>query len=76
MHAHMEHRPLLSWAHLLPQVKDAFRKLCLIYHPDKCSPDIKPIAEAKFQSIKDAYDCILKRECDALPSLEARWVAE
>ncbi|KAG1656680.1 hypothetical protein FOA52_007250 [Chlamydomonas sp. UWO 241] len=42
------------------QVKDAFRKLCLVYHPDKCSPDRVHVAEAKFKSIKDAYDTILK----------------
>ncbi|KAG1653580.1 hypothetical protein FOA52_008027 [Chlamydomonas sp. UWO 241] len=49
------------------QVKDAFRKLCLVYHPDKCSPDRVHVAEAKFKSIKDAYDTILKGQAGYAP---------
>mmetsp|Transcript_18649 Transcript_18649/g.40064 ORF Transcript_18649/g.40064 Transcript_18649/m.40064 type:complete len:216 (-) Transcript_18649:50-697(-) len=49
------------------QVKEAFRKLCLQYHPDKCADDIKPIAEAKFRQIKNAYDSILKGQAGYAP---------
>lgn len=33
------------------KVKEAFRRLCLIYHPDKCAPSLKPVAEAKFKTM-------------------------
>uniref|UniRef100_A0A7R9V9E1 J domain-containing protein n=1 Tax=Chlamydomonas euryale TaxID=1486919 RepID=A0A7R9V9E1_9CHLO len=49
------------------QVKDAFRKLCLIYHPDKCSPELASTAEARFKNIKDAYDTILKGQAGYAP---------
>lgn len=49
------------------QVKEAFRRLCLVYHPDKCTVDLKPVAEAKFKSIKDAYDAILKGQAGYPP---------
>lgn len=43
------------------QVKEQFRKLCLQFHPDKCSPSIaKDVAEARFRDIKGAYDAILR----------------
>uniref|UniRef100_A0A7S3R582 J domain-containing protein n=1 Tax=Dunaliella tertiolecta TaxID=3047 RepID=A0A7S3R582_DUNTE len=49
------------------QVKEAFRKLCLQYHPDKCDPSIKPTAEARFHKIKAAYDSILRGQAGYNP---------
>lgn len=42
------------------EVKEAFRKLCLQYHPDKCPTDARPLAESRFRAIKNAYDNILR----------------
>ncbi|KAL6748964.1 molecular chaperone [Haematococcus lacustris] len=50
------------------QVKEAFRRLCLESHPDKCSnPALKSGAEAKFRLIKSAYDTILKGQAGYAP---------
>lgn len=49
------------------QVKDAFRKLCLTHHPDKCPADMRAGAEARFREIKGAYDAILKGQAGYAP---------
>ena len=36
------------------------RRLAQEWHPDKCKPERKALAEVKFKEIKDAYDQILK----------------
>ena len=41
-------------------MKESFRRLCLQYHPDKCAPDLRGVAEERFRGIKSAYDEILK----------------
>ncbi|KAG2497644.1 hypothetical protein HYH03_004383 [Edaphochlamys debaryana] len=42
------------------EVKEAFVKLCKLYHPDKVSADQRVLAEARFRDIKGAYDTILR----------------
>ncbi len=42
------------------QIKQAYRKLALKYHPDK-NPD--PSAEEKFKEIAEAYDVLSDRKC-------------
>ena len=37
------------------QVKQAYRKLCLLHHPDLCSPDKRAEAEKTFKLITEAY---------------------
>mmetsp|Transcript_18648 Transcript_18648/g.31796 ORF Transcript_18648/g.31796 Transcript_18648/m.31796 type:complete len:244 (+) Transcript_18648:124-855(+) len=50
------------------QVKDAFRKLCLQYHPDKVASGVdKRSAETRFRVIKSAYDEILKGQAGYAP---------
>ena len=44
-------------------VKKAYRKMAVKYHPDKLigvSQDIKNLAEEKFLAVKDAYEQIMK----------------
>lgn len=52
------------------QVKEAFRKLCMQYHPDKQrggrASDIIA-AETKFRLIKDAYEILLKSHAGYSP---------
>lgn len=48
-------------------MKDAFRKLCMEYHPDRCKPELKPVAGARFREIKSAYDVLLKMQAGYSP---------
>eukprot|EP00798_Chlamydomonas_sp_ICE-L_P013126 gene13126-3446_t len=49
------------------QVKEAFRRLCMEYHPDKCTTHHKHVAEARFKEIKNAYDHILQGQAGYAP---------
>ncbi len=50
----------MTWVLFPAQVKDAFRRLVLQYHPDKCAPDVRVASEAKVKEIKNAYETILR----------------
>lgn len=39
-------------------LKKAYKKLALKWHPDRCPPDKKEEAQTKFQEIGEAYDCL------------------
>ncbi|KAL4442349.1 hypothetical protein ABPG74_005690 [Tetrahymena malaccensis] len=41
------------------QVKKAYRKFAMLYHPDKCNDDKKEISKEKFKIIADAYQNLL-----------------
>lgn len=47
------------------QIKDAYRKLAIKYHPDKSN---EPDAEAKFKEVSRAYDILSKNFSDNNPS--------
>jgi len=54
----------------LPEIKQAYRRLAMIYHPDKNKND--PYAEAQFNEIKEAYEVLInpvKKET----YLQERW---
>ncbi|ORX50062.1 DnaJ-domain-containing protein [Piromyces finnis] len=41
------------------EIKNAYKKLCILYHPDKHSSDInKTVAQREFQKINKAYDIL------------------
>jgi len=40
----------------LPEIKQAFRRLARLYHPDKNIND--PYAEVKFNEVKEAYEVL------------------
>ena len=49
----------------IDEVKKAYRKMAMKYHPDKLegvSDDIKRLAEEKFLKVKEAYDAIMHRK--------------
>ncbi len=52
------------------EIKKAYRKLALRYHPDRVPPDRKKEAEARFKEISEAYYCLSdkrrREEYDAL----------
>ena len=37
------------------ELKKAYRKLALKWHPDRCAPEKKDDAQAKFQEIGEAF---------------------
>ena len=54
----------------LPEIKQAFRRLAMLYHPDKNIND--PYAEVQFNEVKEAYEILanpVKKEC----YLQERW---
>jgi hypothetical protein len=78
-------RPLLSFATLkdyyaildiapsatLPEIKQAYRKLVMLYHPDKNNDD--PYALARFTEIKEAYEVLTNPQKKEL-YLQDRWL--
>ncbi|KAK3115983.1 hypothetical protein LTR53_004155 [Teratosphaeriaceae sp. CCFEE 6253] len=42
----------------LANVKSAYRKLAIQLHPDKCSPELRPLHTALFQRLQDAYETL------------------
>jgi len=40
------------------EIKKAYRKLALKWHPDRCSPDKKTEAQTKFQEIGEAFEVL------------------
>lgn len=55
----------------VPEIKQAYRKLVMIYHPDKNNDD--PYALARFNEIKEAYEVLMnpgKKEA----YLQERWL--
>lgn len=54
-----------------PEIKQAYRKLVMVYHPDKNNDD--PYAMARFNEIKEAYEVLMnpgKKEA----YLQERWL--
>jgi hypothetical protein len=43
------------------QVKDAFRQLSKVHHPDLCRPEHRASAEVTYKDITAAYEALLKR---------------
>ena len=54
----------------LPEIKQAYRRLAMIHHPDKNDND--PYAAAKFSEIKEAYD-VLTNPTRRDTWLQQRW---
>ncbi len=55
----------------IPEIKQAYRKLVMIYHPDKNNDD--PYSLLKFNDIKEAYDVLISpRKKEAY--LQERWL--
>ena len=44
------------------QVKQAYRKLCLLHHPDLSPPEKRPEAERSFKLITEAYSELLSNK--------------
>src|SRR5438045_1154573 len=60
----------LSAQAALPEIKQAYRRLAMIYHPDKNKND--PYAEAQFNEIKEAYE-VLTNPVKKETYLQERW---
>jgi curved DNA-binding protein CbpA len=41
------------------EIKQKFRELALIYHPDRVTPEHKPAAEKRFKEISEAYTALI-----------------
>jgi molecular chaperone DnaJ len=54
----------------LPEIKQAYRRLAMIYHPDKNKND--PYADARFTEIKEAYE-VLTSPVKKETWLQERW---
>ena len=54
----------------LPEIKQAFRRLAMLYHPDKNIND--PYAEVKFNEVKEAYE-VLTNPVKKESYLQERW---
>ncbi|WP_262708024.1 J domain-containing protein [Lacibacter luteus] len=55
----------------LPEIKQAYRKLVMLYHPDKNNDD--PYALARFAEIKEAYEVLTNPQKKEL-YLQERWL--
>ena len=44
----------------IPEIKEAYRKLSLKYHPDKCAGKDKKKCEEKFKQINSANEVLIK----------------
>lgn len=55
----------------VPEIKQAYRKLVMIYHPDKNNDD--PYALARFNEIKEAYEVLMSPGRKEL-YLQERWL--
>lgn len=44
----------------IPEIKEAYRKLSLKYHPDKCKEKDKKKCEEKFKKINNANEVLIK----------------
>ena len=54
-----------------PEIKQAYRKLVMVYHPDKNNDD--PYALARFNEIKEAYEVLMNPARKEL-YLQERWL--
>lgn len=43
----------------LTEIKEAYRKLAMKYHPDRCKEKRKPICEKMFKKVNNAYETLL-----------------
>lgn len=55
----------------VPEIKQAYRKLVMVYHPDKNNDD--PYALARFNEIKEAYEVLMNPGKKEL-YLQERWL--
>ena len=55
----------------VPEIKQAYRKLVMIYHPDKNNDD--PYALARFNEVKEAYEVLMNPGKKEL-YLQERWL--
>ena len=50
----------LGEAATIPEIKEAYRKLSLKYHPDKCRENDKKKCEKKFREINNAHETLIE----------------